>query len=213
MSSTTETLGHWVGHTLLFSEVLEHDRREPCIVFTLPEFITSAFHSMGEGEEDGGNKFGLVAPRIEFWFALITVSGYYTMILLYYARFLNLDSDRAFEVFCTHTLFPLYVHCIKTLVMGAIFNSLVACVIYKFIVLPQKKSSKDGSNKKKGEEEEQTSIILSPFLVGFGFIMPLCAAAPYYLLRYFYIKSRIIRFLAGIAYLTTFFRCSEGEIY
>lgn len=40
--------------------------------------------------------------------------------------------------------------------------------------------------------------------------MPLCAVAPYYGVRYFGVKNKMIKFLCGTAQLTSFFRCSEA---
>jgi hypothetical protein len=54
---------------------------------------------------------------------------------------------------------------------------------------------------------------MTPYLIGFGVIMPICAVLPYYSLKYFCIRSKIIKFLAACAQLTLFFRCSEGEIH
>jgi hypothetical protein len=53
---------------------------------------------------------------------------------------------------------------------------------------------------------------ISPYLVGFGVIMPICAALPFYSMRYFCIRSKIVKFLAARAPQILFFRCSEGEI-
>eukprot|EP00579_Thalassiosira_antarctica_P000802 CAMPEP_0201868078 /NCGR_PEP_ID=MMETSP0902-20130614/2110_1 /ASSEMBLY_ACC=CAM_ASM_000551 /TAXON_ID=420261 /ORGANISM="Thalassiosira antarctica, Strain CCMP982" /LENGTH=444 /DNA_ID=CAMNT_0048393375 /DNA_START=123 /DNA_END=1457 /DNA_ORIENTATION=+ len=147
-----ESFGKWVGHNLLFSEVLEADNRAPCLIFSMPDFILRLFHM-----EDGGNEFGLLAPRIEFWIAL-------TM----------------------------------TLIFGAIFSSCLSCIMYQFIVIPRKRNNK------------QNNEYMTPFLVGVGIIMPLCALYPYYGLRYFHIKNKMIKFLTGLAQLTSFFRCSEA---
>ena len=93
-----------------------------------------------------------------------------------------------------------WIALVNTLIIGAIFSSCISCIMYYFIVLPQKQSKK---SKKQNNN-------ITPFLIGFGFIMPICAISPYYGLRYFGVKSKIFKFLLGIAQLTTFFRCSEG---
>ena len=62
-SNQIKAFGEWVGHNLLFSDVLESDGRKPCMTFTVPDFILNY----------GGDKFGLLAPRIEFWIALLVV--------------------------------------------------------------------------------------------------------------------------------------------
>lgn len=86
--------------------------------------------------------------------------------------------------------------------MGAIFSSAASCIIYRYIILPRKQSN---------DKKTRMPPIVSPYLVGFGIVMPLCAVSPYYYLRYFGIKNKIIKFLAGVAQLTSFFRCSEGK--
>ena len=68
-SSTTETtFGEWVGHNLFFNDVIESDTREPIIVFSVPDYLLRLLHL-----EEGGNKFGFMAPQLQFWTALVTV--------------------------------------------------------------------------------------------------------------------------------------------
>lgn len=152
-----EAFGKWVGDHLLFSELLEADKRTPCMIFSMPEFMLTLFKM----DDSGGNQFGLLVPRLEFWIAL-----------------------------------PM------TMLLGAVFSSCMSCIMYKFIVLPRRKN--------KNQKNEQNVEYMTPFLVGFGVVMPLCALCPYYLLRYFHIKNKTIKFLNGTAQLTTFFRCSEA---
>jgi hypothetical protein len=68
------SFGEWVGRNLLFSDVIESDKRVPCIIFTVPANIVNWF-----GVDHVGNKFGLLAPRIEFWIALVMVRGELTI--------------------------------------------------------------------------------------------------------------------------------------
>ncbi|KAL3810513.1 hypothetical protein ACHAXA_005655 [Cyclostephanos tholiformis] len=151
------SFGEWVGRNLLFSDVIESDKRVPCIIFTVPANIVNWF-----GVDHVGNKFGLLAPRIEFWIALVMV-----------------------------------------LIMGAIFSTCMSFVMYHFIVLPRKQM-----HKRKGRNIVDSGI--TPYLIGFGVIMPICAVLPYYYMKYFCIRSKIIKFLAACAQLTLFFRCSEA---
>ena len=99
--------------------------------------------------------------------------------------------------------------------MGAIFSSAASCIIYRFIILPRKQSNERKISSSKQSSKTTTrqtdATNTSPYLIGFGIVMPLCALSPYYYLRYFGIKNKIIKFLAGVAQLTSFFRCSEGE--
>lgn len=148
---SSSSFGTWVGHNLLFSDLLESDNRSPCMTFSVPNYFLELF------DIEGGNRFGLLAPRIEFWLALIT-----------------------------------------SLIIGSIFSALVSCIVYHFIVVPRKNS------------EKQNIQSMTPFIVGFGIIMPLCIASPYYGLRYFSIKCKIIKFFAGVSQITSFFRCSEA---
>ena len=118
----------------------------------------------------------------------------------------------------------------QTLIMGAIYSSVTSCIIYRWIILPRKEKRRRRRRRKEQEENNSNSnnnynnkngttttttttnvITPSPYLVGFGIVMPLCAVSPYYYLRYFGIKNKIIKFLAGVAQLTSFFRCSEGK--
>lgn len=82
----------------------------------------------------------------------------------------------------------------------------MACIMYQFIVLPRKRASKG----KAGEQRPGSST--SPYLVGFGIVMPICLVSPYYGLRLFGVKNKIIKFLVGIEAVFSFFRCSEGEL-
>ena len=65
-------------------------------------------------------------------------------------------------------------------------------------------------HKRKGKDGIDSRM--APYLVGFGVIMPICAVLPYYSMKYFCIRSKIIKFLAARAPQILFFRCSEGEI-
>eukprot|EP00571_Detonula_confervacea_P011967 CAMPEP_0172306306 /NCGR_PEP_ID=MMETSP1058-20130122/7405_1 /TAXON_ID=83371 /ORGANISM="Detonula confervacea, Strain CCMP 353" /LENGTH=441 /DNA_ID=CAMNT_0013018147 /DNA_START=36 /DNA_END=1361 /DNA_ORIENTATION=+ len=153
---SSSSFGKWVGHNLLFSDVLESDSRSPCTTFSIPDYFLKLFHMEG-----GGNKFGLLAPQIEFWIALVA-----------------------------------------SLIMGALFSSCLSCIIYHFIVLPRKEIN---TQKRKKNLESMT-----PFIVGFGIVMPICIVSPYYGLRYFMIKNKILKFFTGVAQITSFFRCSEA---
>jgi hypothetical protein len=62
------SFGEWVGRNILFSDVIDSDKRVPCMTFTVPANILHWF-----GVDHGGNKFGFLAPRIEFWIALVMV--------------------------------------------------------------------------------------------------------------------------------------------
>jgi hypothetical protein len=130
----------------------------------------------------------------------------------------------------THKTTPYFVFQLththhQTLIMGAIYSSVISCIIYRWIILPRKERRRRRMNKEQEENNSNNSIkngtttttttinviTPSPYLVGFGIVMPLCAVSPYYYLRYFGIKNKIIKFLAGVAQLTSFFRCSEGK--
>mmetsp|Transcript_542 Transcript_542/g.1187 ORF Transcript_542/g.1187 Transcript_542/m.1187 type:complete len:468 (-) Transcript_542:301-1704(-) len=96
----------------------------------------------------------------------------------------------------------------STLVWGLLFNTCISLLVYNLIVLPRKRGNKNRTNKQNNNAE--SSLLMTPYLVGFGIIMPLCAISPYYALRYFGIRNKIIKFFMGIAQLTSFFRCSEA---
>mmetsp|Transcript_365 Transcript_365/g.779 ORF Transcript_365/g.779 Transcript_365/m.779 type:complete len:436 (-) Transcript_365:2568-3875(-) len=145
MSSSLQSIGSWIGHNLLYSEVLESDQRLPCLTFTIAGYGT----------------YGLLAPSLQFWLALGTC-----------------------------------------LVLGAIYSAILSCVMYKFIILPRKLHSQSSKSK-----YHSTSTSL---LIGFGVIMPLCVIYPYYGIHFLLIKNKVIKFLFGIASLTTAFRCSEA---
>jgi hypothetical protein len=66
--SSAGSFGEWIGRNLLFSDVIESDKRAPFIIFTVPASVLRWF-----GVDHGGNKFGLLAPCIEFWIALVMV--------------------------------------------------------------------------------------------------------------------------------------------
>mmetsp|Transcript_10348 Transcript_10348/g.15716 ORF Transcript_10348/g.15716 Transcript_10348/m.15716 type:complete len:440 (+) Transcript_10348:68-1387(+) len=147
-SSLQSIIGSWIGHNLLYSEVLESDQRLPCLTFTIAGYGT----------------YGLLAPSLQFWLALGTC-----------------------------------------LVLGAIYSAILSCVMYKFIILPRKLHSQSSSSKSNEYHSTSTSL-----LIGFGVIMPLCVIYPYYGIHFLLIKNKVIKFLFGIASLTTAFRCSEA---
>lgn len=82
------------------------------------------------------------------------------------------------------------------LLLGAIYSTILSFVMYKFIILLRKK------------QQAHASVSSTALLIGFGFIMPLCVIYPYYGIHFFRIKNKVIKFLFGIASLTTAFRCS-----
>ncbi|KAL7545405.1 hypothetical protein ACHAWF_008754 [Thalassiosira exigua] len=151
-----EAVGRFVGDYLLFSDFLESDQRTPCVTFSLPDSVLRLLRMEG-----GGNEFGLLAPRLEFWIAMIAAIG-----------------------------------------LLAAFNTLVSCVIYQCIVLPQKQT-----NMKK---DKQINDSMAPFLVGFGIIMPLSLVTPYYAIQFFRVKNKIIKFFFCVTEILAFFRCSEA---
>jgi hypothetical protein len=150
------SFGKWVGQHLLFSDILESDKRVPYLTFKPANFLR--WFGM-EDFVDTSIVFGLLVPSIEFWTCLIVV-----------------------------------------LLMGAIFASCCCYIMYHYIVLPRKQAQKLG-----------VVLGMTPFIIGFGIIMPICVISPYYSMRYFGIRSKLIKFLAATAQLTLFFRCSEGE--
>lgn len=82
------------------------------------------------------------------------------------------------------------------LLLGAIYSTVLSCIMYKFIIFPRK-------------QQQHPDTSTTSLLVGFGFIVPLCVIYPYYGIHFFLIKNKVIKFLFGIASLTTAFRCSE----
>ena len=74
LMSSGGSFGEWVGRNLLFSDVLESDTRVPCMTFAINANFLKLI-----GVDRGDTKFGLLAPRIEFWIALVTVRGQLTI--------------------------------------------------------------------------------------------------------------------------------------
>ena len=89
------------------------------------------------------------------------------------------------------------------LLLGAIYSTVLSFVMYKFIILPRKKQTSAHH-----QNASTTTTSSTALLIGFGFIMPLCVIYPYYGIHFFRIKNKVIKFLFGIASLTTAFRCS-----
>ena len=67
------SFGHSVGHNFFFSDTLESDSRQPCLIFNMPKIILQILHMEDDGEE---NKFGILLPYLEFWIAMVMVRGY-----------------------------------------------------------------------------------------------------------------------------------------
>ena len=61
----------------------------------------------------------------------------------------------------------------------------MSCIIYKFIIIPRKQTTKG-----KGKQGDKSADI-TPFLVGFGVVMPLCVIYPFYANSYFIVRSKI----------------------
>lgn len=153
---SSSSFGKWIGHFLLFSDILESDKRVPYLSFT-PANLLRWFGI--QDFVDTSIVFGLLVPSIEFWLCLIVI-----------------------------------------LLMGAICASCCCSIMYHYIVLPRKQATKLG-----------VDLTMTPFIIGFGIIMPFCAVSPYYIVRYFGIRNKLMKFLAATTQLTLFFRCSEGE--
>jgi nitrate/nitrite transporter NarK len=95
------------------------------------------------------------------------------------------------------------------MLMGSMFNIILAILSYKFIVLPRKLVQQ--AHKKNDSAHQSSNItLLLPYLFGFGVIMPLATIYPYYCIPYFGVKNKLLKFFFGVQSLTTFFRCSEG---
>jgi len=92
-------------------------------------------------------------------------------------------------------MFEFWVSLLVLTMMGAVFNSVMSLLIWQFIILPRKRGKGDP---------------ITAGLVGFGVLMPFCALAPYYGVRHLRVQNKMMKFLIGVAPLTTFFRCSEA---
>lgn len=92
---------------------------------------------------------------------------------------------------------PFWIALLNLFIVGACFSTLMSCMMHSWIILPSKQQ-----NRKPGQP--------TGFLVGFGLLMPLCAAFPYYGVQYFAIRNKIHRFLFCLGPLTTFFRCPQA---
>lgn len=51
---------------------------------------------------------------------------------------------------------------------------------------------------------------MTPFVTGFGIVMPIAILSPYYCIQFFGVKNKLLKFFFGVQSVTTFFRCSEG---
>ena len=127
-----QSIGTWVGHNLLYSEALASDQRTPCLTFTTSSII---------GNHQVGQKYGLLAPSLQFWLALGNV-----------------------------------------LILGAIYGTILSCVMYQLIILPRKRQKKYHQH---NHHHQPSSTSL---LIGFGILIPLCVIYPYYGIHYFQIK-------------------------
>ena len=157
------SIGRYIGETVLFRTYLEDDIRTPFASFSIPAAATSF---LGDGYKNV--KLGIVMPSIEFWIAMLVV------------------------VF-----------------IGSLFNLILAVISYNFIVVPRKRQQRL-QNKKDGGKESHDGII-TPYIFGFGIIMPLATMYPYYCIRFFGVKNKLLKFFFGVQSITTFFRCSEGR--
>lgn len=97
----------------------------------------------------------------------------------------------------------------QVLLIGCIFNIILSLLSYNCIVLPRKRKQQSAGKEKSNQQNGD----MTSFLIGFGFIMPLCIVFPYYIIPYFGVKNKVLKFFFGVQSLTTFFRCSEGEIW
>jgi hypothetical protein len=95
----------------------------------------------------------------------------------------------------------------NVLILGAIYGTILSCVMYQFIILPRKRQKKKYHQHNHHHQHHPSSTSL---LIGFGIIIPLCVIYPYYGIHYFLIKNKVVKFFFGLASLTTGFRCSES---
>ena len=92
----------------------------------------------------------------------------------------------------------------NVLILGAIYGTILSCVMYQLIILPRKRQKKYHQDNHNHHQPSSTSL-----LIGFGILIPLCVIYPYYGIHYFLIKNKVVKFFFGLASLTTGFRCSE----
>ena len=88
-----------------------------------------------------------------------------------------------------------WVSLLTLTMMGAMFNIDMSLLIWQFIIGPRSRGKGDP---------------ITAGLVGFGVLMPFCALAPYYGVRHLRVQNKMMKFIIGVAPLTTFFRCSEA---
>ena len=104
-----------------------------------------------------------------------------------------------------------WIALVVVMLIGSIFNIFVAVLSYRFIVLPRR--CQDRRNYKKDGQDtanDHRTGSMTPYLFGFGVIMPLASMYPYLCIPLFGVKNKMLKFFFGVQSLTTFFRCSEG---
>ena len=106
------------------------------------------------------------------------------------------------------TSIEFWIAILVVLFIGSLFNIIMAVLSYNFIVLPKKRQH-ELQHKKYDKGSHRGTI--TPYIFGFGVIMPLAIMYPYQCIRYFGVKNTLMKFFFGVQSITTFFRCSEGR--
>mmetsp|Transcript_23540 Transcript_23540/g.49700 ORF Transcript_23540/g.49700 Transcript_23540/m.49700 type:complete len:461 (-) Transcript_23540:21-1403(-) len=90
------------------------------------------------------------------------------------------------------------------LAIWILVSLVISLVSYHFIILPRKLRKKSDDNKSEDIFE------ITPYLIGFGLLMPFCVMFPFYEVKYFNIQNKVIRFICTLGPITAFFRVSEA---
>ena len=96
--------------------------------------------------------------------------------------------------------------------LGCAFNLLLSIISYYYIVLPQKRQQirHNDTNNSQTDVQRTSGDSMTPFLTGFGIVMPIAILSPYYCIQFFGVKNKLLKFFFGVQSVTAFFRCSEG---
>ena len=63
----------------------------------------------------------------------------------------------------------------------------------------------------KPSEQQKSSNKIQNFLVGYGFVIPLCLIYPRFIIQFFGIRNKVIRFAFTAVPIASLFRCAEGK--
>ncbi|KAL3783746.1 hypothetical protein HJC23_004865 [Cyclotella cryptica] len=99
-----------------------------------------------------------------------------------------------------------WVALVMILFIGCAFNLVLSIISYYYIVLPRKRQRMlcNGKRQTQTNNKRTSEDSMTPYLVGFGIVMPIAILSPYYCIQYFGVRNKVLKFFFGVQSVTTY---------